>query len=763
LLATVWPLWFVAGISPVPFTTVGLWLTVAVGGTAGWMLAARSRTIDRSWIRSLLLAEGVSLVVYLAYLGLRGYTPNITGTEKPMDIAFLSASRRAVDMPPLDPWMAGQHINYYYLGYLLHGSLARMSGVASWTAFNLALATTLSMTVVAAAGVGFNLVRIWLKPRHAWSAAGLAAFLIPIAGNMNAPFRLLQNPRQAWNAWWWAAADAGGVGWASSRVIRDGAAETINEFPSFSFVLADLHPHVMALPFTLLAIALALNLAFACPAVAAWRRDGGADDVRPVEEPVLDDGETEPGREPTPAIPPADARGIRPWREWAALATTGVAVGSLYPLNSWDLPTYLVLIVAALLAERGVNRRALIRIGIVGGAAVAAWLPFIVTFVPFAGGDKSSLPSGLRNIPLLSKLLTTVSLYRGEHISTGEFLTIFGLPWIVSLLLIGMEIARDRGDADADATARPPRLAIIAAVLVAFLAIAMPAPVLILAGAPLAAAIWLLWRDRGEGVTPHQLVLALFAAGYGLILITEFLYIQDEFAGRMNTLFKVYYQVWTLFGAGSALAIMLLWREASPRRIARGALTVGVAVALLAGIAYPVVSARAWTTAQGPRGWHGLDGAAFIGETAPGDLAAIKWLSANARRGDVVLAAPGCSYRVNFGEPTARFAAYTGVPTIIGWNGHEGQWRGGQPDLKRSIAPRGADVAAMYADPSPGGDLIRRYRVDLIVVGGFEQNGAGKDCDLAGPFPSAATPAFPGPGWTQIFGQDGTRIYRLAG
>ena len=48
----------------------------------------------------------------------------------------------------------------------------------------------------------------------------------------------------------------------ASRVIEG----TINEFPAFSFTLADLHGHVMAIPFSLLALAFGLQVALEGPA-----------------------------------------------------------------------------------------------------------------------------------------------------------------------------------------------------------------------------------------------------------------------------------------------------------------------------------------------------------------------------------------------------------------------------------------------------------------------------------------------------------------
>ncbi|MEA2514215.1 MAG: hypothetical protein QOJ59_3702 [Thermomicrobiales bacterium] len=720
LLAVVWPTWILASVTPVPFSTVGLWTTVAIGGIAGWVLAVRRGWVTRDWLMALAIAEAVALVAFIAYVGLRGYTPRITGTEKPMDIAFLSSGARATDLPPSDPWFAGETINYYYLGYFVHGAIARMSDVPTWIAFNLALATTVAMTIVGAAGVAFNVARTQLGRRGAFGAAALAAFFVAVAGNVYAAKEFLADPRGTINHAWWPYPDDGGIGWNASRVVIDhgsAQAETINEFPWFSFLLGDLHPHVTSLPFTLLALALAVNLL-----TTRWR----------------------------------DRTGDR--SQWAILVVSGIAIGALYPLNSWDFPTYLVLAVAALVFASGWTRQALQRVGVLVLASVAAWLPFTVSFVPFAGGDKSGLPSALRDLPLVSRVLTTIGAYTGERTNAGEFLSVFGITWAVAVTYLAVAVVRA---ARTDGAPRIPGGAIAAAVIVGLAAISLSAPVLILAGAPLAASIWLLARRWGREPDSPTVVAGLFAAGFALILITEFFYIQDVFAGRYNTLFKVYYQVWTLFGIGAALAVGLLWREAiavAHRALPRVALASGVAVAVAAGLVYPLFATDQWTDWAGPRDWRGLDGLAFVGETAPGDVATIHWLADHAREDDVVLEGPGCQYRVNFGIPTARISAFTGVPTIIGQDGAEGQWRDQQPELKAQIEQRADDVREMYENPQS--DLFDRYGVTLLYVGKFERDGTGEECTKAGPFDAVARPNYPGPGWTQVFSSDEGALYR---
>lgn len=702
LLLTVWPVWFLASISPIPYSSLLLWLAILVGGAAGWGHYVYHKQIDRSWLTHLLIAELIALLAFAGFIWLRGYTPQITGTEKPMDIALFSSSARSTEMPPPDPWMAGESINYYYLGYLMHGSVSRLSGVPTSVGFNLALATTFAMTVSAAAGLGYGLARSRYRRMAGIAAGGLAAFLIAIAGNLKTPIELLRDASATWDAFWFE-----GPGWESSRVVVDSNdAMTINEFPSFSFILGDLHPHVMALPFTIVCLFIAFGL---------WLR----------------------GREDQAADP---------LQEYGPLALAGVAIGSLYPLNSWDFPTYLAAAVIAILLAYGWRRGALERVVVLGVASVFAWSPFWLTFVPFAGGGVES------GVPILGRIGSTIGAYSGERTSAGEFLTIFGIPWAVACVLLGVELVRSRRGQ----VVSLPRWAAIPALLIVVVALGLPAPVLLLAGAPFAASIWLIAR-REAGDMEQTAIAMLCAAGFGLILLTEFVYIQDVFAGRLNTLFKVYYQVWTLLGIAAAIALVRLWRSTTVRAL-HGGLAAAVALVILLGVSYPIVSAHGWIDFQGPNGWTGLDGAAFVGDTDPDELAAIRWLRENAEEGDVVLEAAGCSYEENFGVPTGPLATFTGVPTIIGWDGHERQWRGGQSDLLGQIALRADEVAQLYLDPNDV-ELLDRYGVTLLYVGRFERDGSG-GCELAGPYSSVLTEGYPGAGWTEIFASGDARLYR---
>ncbi|HQY30811.1 MAG TPA: DUF2298 domain-containing protein, partial [Thermomicrobiales bacterium] len=597
----------------------------------------------------------------------------------------------------------------------------------------------------------WSIMRTRFGKRFAVAAGALAAFLLVIAGNLRAPIEYLRDSHYTWTAFWYA-----NIGWQSSRVIVDHGqsldGETINEFPSFSFILGDLHPHVTTLPFTIVVLALAVSLFF---------------------------------RERPETWNPFE------WRHWAEFVAIGVVLGALYPMNSWDFPTYGIIIAIALIFSTGPNLQWLIQMAGLGIVAILAWSPFWVTFVPFAGGSDQNITS----IPGLHFVAKNVAAYHGERTSTGEFLTVFGLFWAISMLWLVVETISTwppRVD-DPDHPAQPAwiRGAIAAAALVIiFGAFAFSIPVIAISGIPIALAGRLIYRRLGQPASLESLIALLYAGAWFITIGTEFFYIRDVFNSRFNTLFKIYYQVWTLVAIASALALVHLWHRALhmtiPQRQRQVVLAAGTAAVILAGIAYPIISTKTFFDYLNPGGgWHGLDGLAQHGTQAfvldpanpnqntgksEADVAAIHWLNTHGQADDVILEAPGCGYTINGELPTSRFSAFTGIPTVIGWDNSESQWRGGQPDLDNQIEIRASDVSAMFNDPNPvSNPLFDQYGITLLVVGDLEKYGAGlKDIDVpvcakAGPFESVFVEGYPGPGWTLVYEANGDRIYRRDG
>ncbi len=730
LLGAIFPLWFLGGLDLLPYSTAGLWVTVAAAGISGWIVIYRLRLIDGGWLRALGVSEILAISAFIVYVWLRGFTPNIDNTEKPMDMALLSASARAESIPPDDPWFSGEPINYYYLGYLAHGSVSRMAGVPTDYGFNLALATTGSMAIVAAAGLGFNLARRWGTRRVAVGAAAGAAFMVVVAGNMYAPVQFMDSPGTTIDADWWDQQN--GIGWRSSRIICDGdlvnnqcdtgsgAVETINEFPAFSFLLGDLHPHVMALPFTLMALGLAFNLFLIGDRSEAF-----------------------------------DRRKLLP-----VFGISGALIGSLYAMNSWDYPTFLLVgLLGAAFAVRDWERRnQVLAVCLYLAASVLAWLPFYATFTAPVGQLDDRLPAIIRDIPLLSTALGTLASVRGERTSAGEFLTVFGLTYVAALVLTGTGFfPREQASEESPGGESHGvlRLAWPGLVAVIIVGVILPAPVLILAGVPLVLLAMQIATTQERGL--RQIISALFALGFVLVIGAEIFFIQDTFADRMNTVFKVYYQVWTLFAIAAVGTLAVIWREFARASWLKPALLIVTSVALLAGLAYPLIAYRQW--ANGYADWQTLDGLAYLADTHPDELAAIEWVVDNVGEDDVVLEAAGCSYGNSYRPDVRnnRVSAFSGVPTVIGWGGHEHQWRNGQPE-DEEITVRQEDVRAMFEDPH--NQLFDRYGVTYLYVGTLERDGDPECRVLEQPYGAITEPGYPGDGWEIAFQSEEVTIYR---
>ena len=334
-----------------------------------------------------------------------------------------------------------------------------------------------------------------------------------------------------------------GVGWRSSRIVcdgdrtenvcvgGDGVVATINEFPSFSFLLGDLHPHVMALPFTLMALSLAFNVFL-----------GGERSAKGGRTSIL-----------------------------LSFGITGALTGSLYVLNSWDYPTFLLIgLIGVVAAVRAWERRdQILAAGSYLLASILAWLPFYATFTAPVGQSNDRMPAFLRDIPLVSTVLNTLAGVRGERTSAGEFLTVFGLTYVAALVLTVSGFVRRQQSSETapgDLLASMLRLAWPALAAVIIVGVILPAPVLILAGVPLILLFVQVLSSQERGL--HEVAAALFGVGFVLVIGAEFFYIQDTFGDRMNTVFKVYFQAWTLFAIAAAATGVVVWREFAGARLA---------------------------------------------------------------------------------------------------------------------------------------------------------------------------------------------------
>ena len=675
LLLAAYPAWLLASTHIARYgrgTALAGVAIVVVGGAAVIALTARRRAAHlRASLRTVpvrlwLVGELLFTVAFFGWALMRSYSPDVWGVEKPPEVTIVSAINGSGWFPPHDSWFAGGSVNYYYFGHYVDAFLVRVTRVDTTAGFNLGLAAIFALTVTTVFALGAALYLAAMRagaPRRSPILPGLAAVaLTALLGNVAGGIAYLRHPTRLLTFDWWAP----------THVI----AGTTNDIPVFSFLLGDFHPHVVVVPFALLGVAIALQLALAGPR------------LRP-----------------------------RP-RGAAELLLAALVIGCIYPTNSWNFPLAVALVGAGLVlyaarrdARSEERRRALVWGVLCFCASIVLFLPFWLRFHPAE---------------------QTIEIVR-DHSSLTRFL--HDEAWIYGLFLWVIAAAFLQR-----LTTLPRRyLAIGVVVLAAAVALLTPSHRggLVLVLALVAFALYAAFDPRHP--QPYRFVWLLVAAGLGAIAVGELVFLEDPLYGlsaqaRFNTVFKFGYQAWYLLGVPAAC--LLFWGAAWMGRWARRFWRAGVAVLAVLGVAYAVVGSYA--RSDGFSAAPTLHGYRWLALTSRGDLDAISWLRAHATRGARVLEAAGGDFTT-----AGRISAYTGLPTVIEWPGHEVQWG-------HHLGKRVEDVATIYSttDVRRAGALLARYGIDYVVVGSLER----------ADYPSAGLAKFSRLG-RHVYAAGGTAVY----
>jgi YYY domain-containing protein len=706
--------------------------------------------------------EMAFLVLFFVLCVVRMKHSAIVDQEKFMDFAFFNSIQRSAHMPPSDPWLAGlagsrNTINYYYFGYFLLSNFARILPVGPDYAYNLSVGLVFGLCGTAILSLGYNLTRtLWA------GALGLLAF--QVFGNLHGALQVLQGGGFNWweptrlikdvakdghylNSWWWSASPASlaqaGLG---PDAARDGL---ISEFPAFSFLHGDLHPHFTALPLAFLVLALGLNLV-----------------KNPDPQPL--------------SLGRGAARGLD-------LLVLALALAALAMANTWDLPAYGLLASLLLLCQqhwlgqlqgaKAARQWLLPSALLLGGLGLLAapfliffhapaaqgfglhgaktglhdtllfWGLFLAVLGPFAWLRLSALAQGPSKrakaepkaavAPAAKK--TRLCSSCGAKLRPGKELcgqcgTRNPEPTVVEEVPAGAELPVPAWaapflrlfSAPAKALADPMVLGVTAGLGLAWLAaLAIWPTVAVFALLALLGLLLLGVRgDSAEGL----FTAALLVLGSLLALGCEFFYLRDGFAGnpnltRMNTVFKFYFQAWVLFSV--ALPFALWWvlgrLQAAAPFAWRVAYSTALALLALGALVYPVKAvAFVWADYDAQGLTPTLDGSVWFQRQYPADWAAVVQMREKISGQPVIAEAIGGAY-THF----ARVASYTGFRSVQGWANHEGQWR------KDWAWGTGDEVDKLFstADVNEARQLLDKYQVDYVFVGQLEHEkyGAGVD------------------------------------
>jgi YYY domain-containing protein len=616
LLAVSWIAWLLAGFQLLPWTRLTILLAfLLLAGISGLVLR-RHGAAWLAWVRGhrtlILTAESVFLGAFLLVLLFRAFNPDLwhpgRGGEKPMEFSYLNAVIKTTYFPPYDPWFAGGYLNYYYFGYVLIAALTKLTGVMPSIAFNLAVAALYALTAVGCFSFVYNLSRLGGRPRFGFRAALVAGvtgvLLVAFVGNLDGFSQLLERLGRAGQV---AVSTAipGVAGlmslvtglpavllggqpiepfdfWRSSRVIPN---NTINEFPFWTFLFADLHAHLIAIPYQVTTLGVLLHLAYsglpspspvgvqasaAIPGGRGEGEDSGATSDQPHSSLL-------PEREGAQWLThgPGDEGPARwlwrliGWRRLGEILFAGWLVGALYVINSWEFPTYLLLtaatfVIAEFTAQRGVTLGGLARAGV---SALGVFLLAKVFFRPFWDyyvsfyssvtpwtADKSRLDHYLIIHGLFIFALVTFAIVLGgrtwRHTGWGRYLTARWRrlsDWDRFGELEQAFALEQRSPAAGYLVLLSTTGGLVLALLVRGLPLVAFLTVLL---AVLLAAAW----ERRD--SPALLFASLLAStGVALSIFVEFFALQGDI-GRMNTVFKFYLQIWVLWGLVAAAALV---------------------------------------------------------------------------------------------------------------------------------------------------------------------------------------------------------------
>ncbi|HWR25265.1 MAG TPA: DUF2298 domain-containing protein, partial [Methanosarcina sp.] len=451
-----------------------------------------------------------------------------------------------------------------------------------------------------------------------------------------------------------------GYYWSSSRVIP----YTINEFPYFSFIHADLHSHMLAIPFQLLLLIFLLNIYF--------RRD----------------------------------------EKWAfenllAFLIFSISLGFLFPSNSWDFPVYFGLtffIIFSFYYGQYLHKKN--SLSSIAGFLGTFSLVSIFSFLPYLPFYLSFKPQAAGGIDFLE------AIYRTE---LDKFLILFSLFLFLnfSFLIFRLESWRKIG------------YFILGIGISALLARVWAIPLLVILFPLLAFSLFLFLKDLPNRSSAGFSSLLIAASAF-IALLCELVFLDDPISGdflRMNTVFKFYMHLWFFLAISASYSYyelrchsskvqgnfpLLKWNSAKKLWV------LSLVLLVISCSVFPVVST--YTRIKDMNAKPSLDGMGYMKELDRGDYNAIKWMQENIEGTPGILEASSDQGSYTY---VSRVSANTGLPTIIGWTRHERFWGRDNADIRIRLE----DIRSIYSVNSmkKTRELMDKYNISYVYIGQLER------------------------------------------
>ena len=619
------------------------------------------------------LEELVFLALLLCWSWVKGHEPSIRGLEKFMDFGFTQTILNAMYFPTPDMWFAGGTINYYYFGHIAMAVLTKLSGIDLSITFNLMLATIFAFTATMSFSIGYQLTQMNWIPGLARNDSGkaklksffsglLTAFLVTMAGNMQTIYAFTKgytgdDVQPFWTLLWpwttfFASLDQGMTRYWYANATRF-IPFSIHEFPSYSFVVSDLHGHVLSIPFVLLTIGVLIMMFM-------QKSEDGSISLK---------------------------QGSQSVSSMFHLVFYGFMVGVLLMTNALDGPIYGLLFVAFILVSNVVShlsnngshlknfeifsnqnlRRIIFPILFVVGMVAITALPFLMHFSSFASGIGVNCPP-----QFLANLKIGPFLFEGiekcQKSPLWMMWLLWGFFWFTGAFLFvktlwHTEFVRSK-----------PFMILSVFFFFSIVLIIFPE--------------FLYVKDIYPA---HFRSNTMFKLGYQAFILWSIVsgfVISQIISNVKNQNSKLSYCA----------------------RIVRFIFIVLLLPQLFLVCIYPIFSVRSYFNEL--RTYQGLYGLGWMEREYPEYWNVVEYIKSVTLRGNipVIVEADGESY-----TDYNQISAFAGVPTIIGWGVHEWLWRGTYDNVapRRDEVKQVYESA----DPVVIQSILQKYGVRYIIIG----------------------------------------------
>lgn len=702
------------------------------------------------------LLELVFLFIFILWTYIKAFNPEAFGTtEKLMDFGFMQAMFKSDYMPPEDLWLAGKSLNYYYVGQFMTTYLSKLSGVGVEYGYNLSLmviaafAFVLPLSIISSIASESRLVRnnrgkviYRLFPYLSGTISGIA---VTFAGNFHycmyagiiPKLRVLLGIDKVAEAADYSFSDF----WfpSSTRYIGfdpDVPDKTIHEFPSYSFVLGDLHAHVINIMFVLAVVAV----------VAGWMlKYRRRCELMQLEGKSVSCGKGKSflGINISELTDPS-------------IIVIGFFIGLFHTTNYWDFPIYFVVCGAVILFTNCIKYdfkfKSLVVTAIHGievlVVSAIVCLPFTLNF----------------------KMIASEPCLAENHSELYQLAILWGIPVICVIAFLFKLISELKEKNTFDLKEKK------------------------------CGGLLYTFRFIGNLEISDMFVLVLGLCAIGLVIIPELIYIKDIYSGaykRSNTMFKLTYQAYIMFGMamgyiiprfilfskkflrgfGIVMLLLLNWTVGYFGNAVKGwfgdvSLKIDMGILYEEGSSVPVpgdtlkyivlfiLHLTFWAFAIWAAGYislslrkrrfimilsasvlsaffisaivisvrcyeqneryNGINCAEYLYSKSEEDYYATNWINENIEGRPVMLEANGDSYDTRYNRISVR----TGLPTILGWKTHEWLWQSdSSTEYPAELKLREADIEDIYTDFDINyvRALLKRYKVEYIYVGDAER------------------------------------------